>query len=85
MLVWEQISCSQLGSLKRHFRDNVLRANDLESETVESRSRNGGPFTLTYKRNRTSSGLGGYEFMSRVVCALHVSPLLKSPLSIYFR
>ena len=67
------------------FRDNVLRAKDLESETVESRSRNGAPFALTYERNRTSSGLGGYEFMSRVVWALHVSPLLKSPLSIYFR
>ena len=85
MLVWEQISCSQRGCLKRAFRDNVLHAKDLESETVKSRSRNGAPFALTYEGVLTISGSDFYEFTSRVVCALHVSPLLESPLSIYFR
>jgi len=79
MLVWEQISCSQGVLCSGFLREIVLRAKDLESETVESRSRNGAPFALTCERNRTGSGLDSYEFMSWVVCALRVSPL-----SIYF-
>jgi hypothetical protein len=61
-----------------NFREIVQQAKDHESETAESRSRNNAPFSLTCDGIRTHSDLDIYEFSSRLVCPLHMSPALKS-------
>ena len=52
------------------FREIAFQEKDLESETAESRSRNGALFSLACDRNRTHSGLDAYEFQPQLVCAL---------------
>jgi hypothetical protein len=49
------------------FREIVLQAKDLESETAESRSRNNAPLSLRWQKFNTP-GLDVYEFPSRLVC-----------------
>ena len=78
MLVSEQISCSQRRSFERTFSETALQTEDLESETTESRSRNGVLFFSKFDSDLIRFNLETYEFHAWLVCTLHMSATPKS-------